>query len=383
MADYGTLQGTRRHRQADLDLQSFEWEKNGAPLQLLLSVGLNVGRNLVALLLLFWQLFMHRSFIMNCDSRVIGNWAYLCEYTKAYVRCFPLLGAIVVMMVAFRQLLQQRIYYGLLKRGALLDFHNTKAWQDPLFWILVLSFLQGTFHFVLDMCITDDHYNAPFTPLNPEVLPGARAEPQWQADLRTWIMSSVVPAVVFFGFLVSSYDLESQLVPLSKYFEENPIMARQLTARMPFLDEGEVKKRIPSLSLKTSDEKTTLDAVYREIIEKTPELWADDHHGREPKGMQWHLLSTLWPSKILLDPKLTCAESRQFFRILVLVGAINNIIMIGFVVYFCFRVYTDCMDVYHGQHSDIMSLIVFALHAAVVGFVVLVKLRLTKDVIQG
>lgn len=369
MEDYGTHAPPQR---------GYEWEKNAAPLQLLISVGLNVGRNLVALLLLFWQLFEHRSFIMTCDSRVIGNWSYLCEYTKAYVRCFPLLGAMVVLMIAFRQLLQQRIYYGLLKRGALLDFHNTKAWQDPLFYILVISFLQGSCHHVLDICIDDHPYH------HPDVIPGAPAQSEWQGETRSWVMNSVVPSLVFFAFLVSSYDLESQLVPLSKYFEESPIMARQIAARMPFLDEGEVQKVIPSLSLKTSDEKTTLEAVYREIIEKTPELWEDDKQdAKSPKGIQWHLFRTLWPSKVLLDRKLTCVESREFWRLLTFIGAVNNTIMIGVASYFCYRVYEDCVDVYQGQHSDLMGLVVFALHAAVVGYMVIVKLHLINDLLSS
>lgn len=373
--DYGT-----QRRNAQIIEFNYEWEKTGAPLQLLMSVGMNVGRNLVALLLLFWQLFQHRSFIMSCDSRVIGNWSYLCEYTKAYVRCFPLLGAMVVLMIAFRHLLQQRIYYGLLKRGALLDFHNTKAWQDPLFWILVISFLQGTCHHVLDICIEDRQYH------HPDVMTGAPAQSEWQDELRGWVMNSILPSLVFFAFLVSSYDLESQLVPLSKYFEESPIMARQIAARMPFLDEGEVQKTIPSLSLKTSVEKTTLEAVYHEIIEKTPELWEDDKQEQEakhPKGIHWHLFQTLWPSKILLDPKLTCVESREFWRVLTFIGAVNNMIMIGVVVYFCYQVYEDCIDVYEGQLADLMGLLVFALHAVVVGYMVIVKLHLINDVLGG
>merc|ERR1719265_495601 len=122
-----------------------------------MSVGIAAGKNLVALLLLFWQLFKQRTFLMNCDKRVIGNWTYLCEYTKTFIRCFPLLGAIVVLCIASRQLLQQRMYYGLLKRGALLDFSNSKAWYDPLFFMLVISFLHGIGHFTLDLFVQDGY----------------------------------------------------------------------------------------------------------------------------------------------------------------------------------------------------------------------------------
>jgi len=365
MPGYGTLSPPQ---------EEFQWERRSSPLQLFLSVGINVGKNVVALLLLFWQLFRQRTFLMSCDKRVIGNWTYPCEYTKTFIRCFPLLATICLMIIASRQMLQQRIYYGLLKRGALLDFRNTKAWHDPLFFILVVSFLHGIIHFILDLFVQDGYHAG-------DLLPGAPARNEMEAEMQNMLKHFILPSVVFFAFLVSSYDLEAQLLPLSKYFEENPSYARQTAARMPFLDEEEVQKVIPRLSLKISSDTTTLDAVYHELIEKTPELFIDEK--QEKGGISWHLFKTLWPAKILLDPKLDCDEAKSFRRLLFVTNIVSALLHALVFVYFCYQAYQDVMDVHEGQYEDSMALIVLVAHAAVAGYMSVVKARITKIFCTG
>lgn len=284
------------------------------------------------------------------------------------------MGATVVMIVAGRQLLQFRIYYGLLKRGALLDYHNTKAWQDPLFFILVVSFMHGIGHFVMDLFIQDDYHTT-------DLIPGAPAANQMQEEMKSMFKHFILPSVVFFAFLISSYDLEAQLLPLSKYFEENPALARQTAARMPFLDEGEVQKVIPKLSLKTSSETTTLNAVYLELIEKTPELFHEEK--KERSGIHWNLFKSLWPAKILLDPKLTCDESRSFRRLVMFTSFLSLLLTTAIFVYFCYQVGKDCADVYYGQLEDLLSLLVLGLHAAIVGWMTIVKGRMIKVMFSG
>jgi hypothetical protein len=279
------------------------------------------------------------------------------------------------MMIAGRQMLQQRIYYGLLKRGALLDFHNTKAWNDPLFFILVVSFLHGVVHFVLDLSI-EDGYNAIHD--GQTSVPGAESKTEVEEELQNMLKHFILPSLVFFGFLASSYDLEAQLLPLSKYFEENPSHARVTAARMPFLDEKEVQKVIPTLSIKTMSfsESTTLDLVYRELIEKTPEQFHEER--LKALGIHWHLFSTLWPSKILLDPRVQCDEAKSFRRLLFVLTINSTLLMVGIFVYFCYQAGKDVMDVWSGQYEDAMSLLVLFWHAGVAGYMAIVKFRMIK-----
>merc|ERR1719199_522011 len=94
---------------------------------------------------------------MSCDSRKVGEYlAGGCEYTKAYVRCFPLLALVVALMVSCRQILQHRMYYELLKHGVLLDIENFSALADPLFQVVIWCALNATGHFVMDI-VTAEH----------------------------------------------------------------------------------------------------------------------------------------------------------------------------------------------------------------------------------
>lgn len=280
-----------------------------------------------------------------CDSRVMGHLSYACEFSKSFMRCFPLTGALVAGFIVGRSLLQQRIYYGLLKRGAMLDFQNTGALDDPLFFILVMSFLMGISHFAMDFWIYG-----------------------FQLPEQEFLTNYVVPSVFFLLFVWSSYDLEAKLVPMNKYFEENPTLARKALAVMPFLDEREVQKVIPRLSLKTSDENTTLHEVYLEIKQMTREAPQHERHdilhgGGHNKGISY-LLSTMWPSRILMDPKLTCDESRSFRHVRKFTAPFISTVLCSITMYICFQLGKDCMDVHSGQYEDLVSVVILSVHLA-------------------
>merc|ERR1719454_2154069 len=99
--------------------------------------------------------------MMSCDSRSIGMAASLaCEYTKAYVRWFPLLALVVTLIVASRLMLCQRIYYELLKKEAILGFHPISPAKDPLFLILMWCFFSACLHFFLEVYVTTQSLSA-------------------------------------------------------------------------------------------------------------------------------------------------------------------------------------------------------------------------------
>lgn len=342
-----------------------QWEKKADPYMLLLQVGLAAGKQVIALALLFFQVLNERQLLMTCDSRIIGRWTYLCEYTKTFVRCFPLFAASVTLMVGSRSMLQQRIYYGLLKRDALLDFENTKAWHDPLFYILLLCFVHGVAHFALDLSIDEGF--------------GAETGSEKYHEAVNMVKNYILPAMIFFAFLCTSYDVEAILVPLSKYFEEDPVKARQAAGQLKFMDERDVDELIPQLSVKIPHVETTLEATYREIIKRCPE------HGRAPdldeqkkctKGfraaakqlVQWQLLKTMWPSKILLDPQLLDAEAGDFRKVFLTVSGASSLVILGTFVYFVYQAKKDALDVMQGQYEDGVSLAVLCLHAAVIAW---------------
>merc|ERR1719450_809754 len=88
---------------------------------------------------------------MPCNPHEVGWVAtYWCEYSKACVRCFPLMAMVVSLVVAARVMLTRRTFYASLRRGVLIDFENFDPLHDPLFWIVIWSLLSASLHFVLD-----------------------------------------------------------------------------------------------------------------------------------------------------------------------------------------------------------------------------------------
>lgn len=366
MSSYGTLSNEKE----------FEWEKNAEPRSLLMHMSISFGKQLAALLLLFWQLLHQRSLLMTCDSRKVGLWVYPCEYTKTFVRCFPLLAASVVLLVGNRSMLQQRLYYGLLKRGGLLDFKNSKAWQDPLFFILFVCFLHGICHFALDILVSEGgplgHY------LEEQVVNGVTVAPQSiqrerMQEVENAVKNFAIPSMIFFAFLCTSYDIESSLVSLSKYFEEDPSSAKIAASKMHVLNEDAVHHLVKHLSLKQSSSTTTLPAVYSEIIQLCPS------NAPSPQEMgttiEWRLFGTLWPAKILLDPRLEGKDASQF-RLMAIFVKCFSILVISFTFgYFLFQAVKDFNDVRHGMVEDSCSLVVLTLHAGIVAWILKVIVR--------
>jgi len=276
-------------------------------------------------------------------------------------------------------MLQQRLYYGLLKRGSLLDFKNTKAWHDPLFFILLLCFMHGVLHFALDILIKDGMGQV-FVQESTTPAPGASVDEQAMSNRRQEMMHEAenavknfaLPSMIFFAFLMASYDLEASLVSLSKYFEEDPKVARRAAGEMKVLDEDAVHQIIPHLSLKKSSADTSLDAVYSEILQLCPDKGCEpDAH----TSVDWQIEKRVWPARILLDPRLKGAEAEQFRLLAIAVKFFSVLVMSGTFVYFSYQSWKDFGDVMEGQWEDGVSVVVLVWHAAIVAWILKVVFR--------
>lgn len=354
MSGYGTLHA-----------EHHTWEHAASPPTLLANVGKEVCKKLFPLVLLFWQLFNERAYLMSCDGRSVGDWKYPCEYTKAFIRGFPLLAASVVLLLGCRAILQQRFYYGVLKRGALLHFRQTKAWHDPLFFILIVSFIHGILHFVMDM-LTSDNWEGKLS-LKEEEL----------EDLKTMIKKYMLPCLIFFAFLVHAYDTEANLLPLSKFFQDSRERSadRIVGLRMPYIVESEVQRVIPQLCLKTLPCETTLEHVYTEIIKKTSDLPIEKED--DAAGINWHLFKTLWPASVLLDQRVNDAEAKEFKRLFGSVHAVSVILLFMIFASFVSQAYKDYEDVRHGQLEDSLGLVVLVGHACITGWILFLSFLMT------
>jgi len=348
------------------DEAEMEWEQRGGLLRLSIEFVTTVGAQALALGAVLNQVYYSRGLLMSCDSRKVGmTVAVLCEYTKAYVRCFPLLAVVVSLIVASRMLLCQRMYYKVLKKNAILDFHKFKPFIDQLYIALVWSAMNAFMHFVLELSV-----NHPVSPKN--LIKMGLSEKALMAEIQKVASLYVLPSLVFLGFLYASYDEEARLLPLSKYFEEDPVKARKALASMHFLPEHvaarvvkrhEVKWKDPEGKYRTSDQIITLFVAQCKTYAGTQsEQMAE---GALDQFSHIHLISGMWPGRLLLDDRLA-DDSSYYFRFYWFVcSGIGISIMFGIICLLAKTSWADVRDIRSGQKSDLAALIVQMGHAVV------------------
>lgn len=346
------------------DERHLQWEQRGGILRLSIEFASTVGTQSLALCAILNQVHYSRSLLMSCDSRQVGiTVAVFCEYTKAYVRCFPLLAIIVSLIVASRMFLCQRMYYKMLKKGAILDFDNFKPLKDQLFIALLWSAFNAWMHFVLELSI-----NHPITPA--ALMRMGLTEKAWMAEIHKVASLYVTPSIVFLVFLYMSYDEEARLLPLSKYFEEDPSIARQTLGSMLFLPEaiaaGVVKRR--EVKFKHSDGKYhTSDEVFALFVKQCKTYVGSQAEqmaeGSLEKSSHVHLICGMWPGRLLLDDRLADDSSYHFRLYWLGCSAVQTCLITAIIACLANEIVGDVRDFRDGQISDLAALIVSVLHA--------------------
>mmetsp|Transcript_51830 Transcript_51830/g.160768 ORF Transcript_51830/g.160768 Transcript_51830/m.160768 type:complete len:433 (-) Transcript_51830:58-1356(-) len=355
----------------------FEWEERGGPWTLLIGAGMLVARQYAALALICFQVFFistsERKYLMSCNPYKIG-WApaYFCEWSKTCVRCFPLMAMVVSLVVAARLILHQRAFYLLLRRGVLVDFDNFSPLKDPLFWILLVTLALALFHFIFDIFV------------DAESSKTARL-----ADPQGIILFYFAPAGYFLMFLYQSYDIEEMLVPMSKYWEEDPEWARQSSLKLVLAEETFLAKAVLHKGLRLekrcdedADEPEPREEPsqartlgHRRVRTEVLRLQAAETEAVDPhasfKLSNWRHVSEMWASQLLLDPNLDDGESVRFRRMWC-VFCLASLAAMGFAWFFFFyQIVTDVHDIFWPpyQNTDIPSLVVDILYLAFTGII--------------
>lgn len=349
------------------DNREFQWEAFATPWVLFMKAAISSGKIIFSLTLLVILLlrveFDHTglkekktSVFLSCDPKKLSLITVgLCEYTKAYLRAFPLLALCITAAVTMRLMLQTRIYYGLLKRGGLLDFKNIQGWQDPMLILMAFSLLHGVAHFVLKICDG-------FGDLSHEVF--------------QILQAFLIPSALFMAFFYSSYDLESTLVPLNKYIEEDPEYCQQAIANMQLMDEFVLSKYVLENDViaqvypeGSEDTEMCITKVYDAMIREYARAQNDSR-----KNLVFHMriTETIWPAKIILDHRLTDDSSTQMRIMFLVFLCICFPIQIFVLADFMYQAFWKdaYIDAYlGGQTADLLGTFVLAGHALIVGWV--------------
>lgn len=364
---YGSIETPKAADAADV--HTFEWHQRGKWLQLLIAAVLPVMSQFAALSIItitvnpeVIPVLETKTVFMNCDSRIIGlPAAVMCECSKASLRCFPLLAIVISLTIAMRGLLRQRIYYEMLRHGHMLDFETVTPAKDPLFICIIVCLAIGSMHLVLIYNFYDF----------PKFLPFA----------KTTLMNYFAPAAAFLAFLASAYDTESQLVPLNKYMEEKPDVARATLATMPVLPENLVAAAVQQgLHIPKGRTACTCDECFTELVAVTgtslegnwwnlgntalPSSAFKEHHAEHAAKF----VAEMWPARILLDLRVQDAESRTFRSVWYVLSALVIPLAMIVAFFFSWQAWKDVQDVREGQYSDAGALAVELMYAGATGW---------------
>jgi len=364
--------------------QKCSWESRGKPFELFAEAGFAAGRQLFALTLIIIQVFGAHSHdnLMSCDPDRYGeSAAVFCEYTKAYVRCFPLLALAVSLMVATRMVLNHRVYYQLLKHDMLISFEPLLPSKDRLFQLLLWCFGNALFHFVFNIYLA---HRESFKLVKLGDL-ASSAEKLMAAnvlhDAHKVAVFYLVPAVVFLLFLFTSYDTEAFLLPLSKYFEDDFEASRTALKRVRFMKEPDAAAQINrGLQFQGLDgAKCVIADAFRELadaaatdapaaVARTSKLQLRAAFAQQQlesiarTSVTW----TFWPARLLLDPRLTDQESLNFRYAWRLFLGIVATVMLFALCCLSGQMIKDTRDVMHGQFCDLAGIMVELCHMVIV-----------------
>lgn len=347
----------------------FKWETPRDPWRLLATVLVSAFKHVATLFLIFYQSTMQQNFLMICNSTQSGlTRAMLCEYTKGFLRAMPLAAVNITLLIGFRTFLQISLYYGLLKRGGLMDFRNASGARDPLFIVLGFSFVHCTAHFVI----------------KAEAAHGLRAmavglDGTHIEEYQHALNSFILPFVLFLIFVIQAVDVEQYLVPLNKFFEEDYLYAQSMIANIILMEEHVVCHQCMQSDVVGVTSANDVVALHSLLIGSYPESMHAVPEGIEElwQGSHWRLsrsplVRALWPASVLLDARWTDDYSKNFRRAFYVYASACMIVSTASILGFVFQLQKDLQDIWGGSYEDILSASVLGVHLVFVGWLLLV-----------
>lgn len=250
--------------------------------------------------------------------------------------------------------MMQFLYYQMLKRGVLISFGRYSAFSDPLYKIMLWCCANCFINFVLKAA-TDAGLEL-FDPTS--VISAFTGEGSFLNSMQKMVLF-FLPALLYFNFLATAYDIEETLVPLNKYFTDDEENAKQILAGIPYLKEAHVAHALHDDVLINAIPETADDA-YRKLIEasQSKALSKDSH---DHIISQWRLLN-FWPDRFLVCNSWEDSSSSRFRHTWMFLSAIN-LVVTGTVFYYFTRAFiVKIGDVQDGQLTDILGAVVLFAH---------------------
>mmetsp|Transcript_70900 Transcript_70900/g.140651 ORF Transcript_70900/g.140651 Transcript_70900/m.140651 type:complete len:387 (-) Transcript_70900:7-1167(-) len=286
----------------------------------------------LALALLWWHLQRHPVKETGCQS---SEHVWFCQSSEAHVLGFPLLGAGVCVAVAQRQLFRKRIYYGLLKRGIVIDFRAVERRMEPLLiclvWCLLCAILHEIAFYTPRIKVDDDDFKIGLKDVLKVKVGSDDARRRghllsidYDDEASTFLLSYCAPCLVFLVFLYGAHQIETSLLPFNTYYVDDPEEAKRMLSRASVIDELQVASAAEIMLVSGQDPPSDVDIAYENLANMCRAQGAPSPL-TNPWGIFRHyahgLLSVPWPAPVLLEPSYSDADSSSFRRMLMVFSA--------------------------------------------------------------
>lgn len=329
-----------------------EWDMNTAPVALLMGVLVVVGQQVAVLLITAKQLLPGALGMVNeCIPEEMGGFApaIACEWTKSFVRGFPIVAMSGALIVAQRILLSKRTYYMVMCHGGLLHFYKLNALSCRLFRILTFSLVMAGTHFLIN--ITLMHHDK----ITFENAQQMQIDAELKKSMKLIGTQYVFPSAIFMLFFYSSYDISRSIMPFSKFFSSDPDAAKKHISKLAMVHEREVYSLFANnsptaLEEKSSDADDKEESVWLEVVAK----------GSQGKGVETpdDVFATMWTARVLLDPRMKDIQSKAFQAVFWMFFPGAFFLQACGLLFIGYHIVDDMRDIVQGKNlDDIMCII--------------------------
>lgn len=365
-------------------LRMSEWDQHSSSAYLFADTMANVAQQVVVLLLIILEVFRSKKHMAPCtpysmadllgtDPQAKASFAAACgcEFTKSCVRIFPIMAAMIALVVAKRVVLSKRAFYLLLKKGkGLLHFQKPDFQKDRLFWILTFMLFMAGCHFSLNVAYK---YHKLRTLGGADITVNEAGHGRANKDvsqvlanigmpvnegLREYLwdlmMDYLLPAAIFMTFLIGSYDLSAVIQPMTKYFETDPEGQKRKISMALMVHEDKCAaisyERLDAMQEMTQccDADEQNDKLWMEVAQRAEALKDED----TPELDSGEMFAKMWPARLLLDPRTKDKESSMFFRMWFYFNLGCDCLTAACILYYTKQMHKDLLDVFVKKEFD-------------------------------
>eukprot|EP00927_Polykrikos_kofoidii_P080021 TRINITY_DN76884_c0_g1_i1.p1 TRINITY_DN76884_c0_g1~~TRINITY_DN76884_c0_g1_i1.p1 ORF type:complete len:454 (+),score=64.38 TRINITY_DN76884_c0_g1_i1:86-1363(+) len=362
--------GMSKHHEEYEEL--YAWEYRGTVIGLLTDVGARYGHYFLMLLGLTLTERCTQSTFVSCDntdSVGLRSYAFVCacEYSKAFIVTFPSIAVSTFLLIIGRDMLQQRLYYGMLKVGGVIEYHFTTPQKDPFMIMLVVNYL----HCIGYIVLTSVKLNI-LTSLEDTGDLGKRSEDSLQIQIMAEVttVSILFPMTLVSICIYGAYNMHLALIPLNEFVQSEQDAERKLKScqvlqdsvlkRLVESDEGDI--HLSAAVTKAAGRIRRCAAMMSEYDYGVNRCSVAEANGVHVSGAS--LSSSFWAWPVLMGGFRDNADwsDRGFWSLWLCFVAFSILLLVEEFVFLCWSMWTAVEEASEGRFPNLLAVCVMAIH---------------------